>query len=151
MKGRRVVSSKKDPKGPRFCTIFICLLCLVKYHKLTRSKPARSFVISFTRHNAWIKIVRAHQPWSNLYVFYLLYIVFSVILQLAIINTRPHKLLSFKYHRVWMKVLLLLLLLLLLRLWTDPTTLCQLMLQWYQTNAQSLVFTRMNILFYLNF
>ena len=42
-----------------------CSLVVMNY-KLTRSCLARSFVI---HHNSWIKIVRAHQPWSNLCEF----------------------------------------------------------------------------------
>ena len=46
------------------CTIFI-IHSLWKIAKLTRS--LRSLVRLTILHNSWIKIVRTHQPWSNLY------------------------------------------------------------------------------------
>ena len=48
------------------CTIFI-IHSLWRIAKLTRS--LRSLVRLTILHNSWIKIVRTHQPWSNLYVF----------------------------------------------------------------------------------
>ena len=48
------------------CTIFIIHL-LWRIAKLTRS--LRSLIRLTTLHNSWIKIVRTHQPWSNLYIF----------------------------------------------------------------------------------
>ena len=47
------------------CTIFI-IHSLWRIAKLTRS--LRSLVRLTILHNSWIKIVRTHQPWSNLYV-----------------------------------------------------------------------------------
>ena len=46
------------------CTIFIH--SLIRIRKLTRS--LRSLVRFLILHNSWIKIVRAHFPWSNLYI-----------------------------------------------------------------------------------
>ena len=48
------------------CTIFI-IHSLWRIAKLTRS--LRSLVRLTILHNSWIKIVRTHQPWSNLYLF----------------------------------------------------------------------------------
>ena len=47
------------------CTIFITH-SLWRIAKLTRS--LRSLVRLMILHNSWIKIVRTHQPWSNLYI-----------------------------------------------------------------------------------
>ena len=47
------------------CTIFI-IHSLWRIAKLTRS--LRSLVRLTILHNSWIKIVRTHQPWSNLYI-----------------------------------------------------------------------------------
>ena len=47
------------------CTIFI-IHSLWRIAKLTRS--LRSLVRLTILHNSWIKIVRTHQPWSNLYL-----------------------------------------------------------------------------------
>ena len=47
------------------CTIFI-IHSLWRIAKLTRS--LRSLVHLTILHNSWIKIVRTHQPWSNLYI-----------------------------------------------------------------------------------
>ena len=49
------------------CTIFI-IHSLWRIAKLTRS--LRSLVRLTILHNSWIKIVRTHQPWSNLYLSY---------------------------------------------------------------------------------
>ena len=48
------------------CTIFI-IHSLWRIAKLTRS--LRSLVRLTILHNSWIKIVRTHQPWSNLYIY----------------------------------------------------------------------------------
>ena len=48
---------------------------VAKNHLLTRSYLARSFMIL---HNSWIKIVRTHQPWSNLYMFHKRFINFAI-------------------------------------------------------------------------
>ena len=52
------------------CTIFI-IHSLWRIAKLTRS--LRSLVRLTILHNSWIKIVRTHQPWSNLYISYVMY------------------------------------------------------------------------------
>ena len=49
------------------CTIFITH-SLWRIVKLTRS--LRSLARLTILHNSWIKIVRTHQPWSNLYILY---------------------------------------------------------------------------------
>ena len=52
------------------------------YQKLTRS--LRSLVRFLILHNSWIKVVRAHFPWSNLYIsgiliISVLYLIFTCI------------------------------------------------------------------------
>ena len=54
--------------GRFVCTIFI-IHSLWRIAKLTRS--LRSLVRLTILHNSWIKIVRTHQPWCNLYLFHL--------------------------------------------------------------------------------
>ena len=62
------------------CTIFI-IHSLWRIAKLTRS--LLSLVRLTILHNSWIKIVRTHQPWSNLYMFNLFQLQFNALMDIS--------------------------------------------------------------------
>ena len=43
----------------------------VRFLLFTRREESQNLLVLLTiLHNSWIKIVRTHQPWSNLYLLY---------------------------------------------------------------------------------